>query len=102
MESIGRLAGGVAHDFNNMLGVILGYAEMTLDQVEAGTSIHSALQEIQQAARRSANLTRQLLADILDRHYLELEKRIFRSTEEAARVPVRTIVCFKSAIRVSM
>jgi two-component system sensor histidine kinase EvgS len=62
MESIGRLAGGVAHDFNNMLGVILGYAEMTLDQVEAGTSIHSALQEIQQAARRSANLTRQLLA----------------------------------------
>ena len=62
MESVGRLAGGVAHDFNNMLGVILGYAELVLGQMEAGQPMYSALQGIQQAARRSADLTRQLLA----------------------------------------
>ncbi len=62
MESVGRLAGGIAHDFNNMLGVILGYSELVLEQVEAGQPIYSALQGIQQAAQRSADLTRQLLA----------------------------------------
>lgn len=62
MESVGRLAGGIAHDFNNMLGVILGYSELALEQVEAGQKIYSALQGIQQAAQRSADLTRQLLA----------------------------------------
>ena len=62
MESVGRLAGGIAHDFNNMLGVILGYSELVLGQVEAGQPMYSALQGIQQAAQRSAELTRQLLA----------------------------------------
>ena len=62
MESVGRLAGGVAHDFNNMLGVILGYADMALGAVEPGTPVSDHLREIQQAARRSAELTRQLLA----------------------------------------
>jgi PAS domain S-box-containing protein len=62
MESVGRLAGGVAHDFNNMLGVILGHAEFALDQVDPDQPLHADLEEIQQAARRSADLTRQLLA----------------------------------------
>ena len=62
MESVGRLAGGVAHDFNNMLGVILGYSELILEQVEESQPFHAALQGIQQAAQRSADLTRQLLA----------------------------------------
>jgi two-component system, cell cycle sensor histidine kinase and response regulator CckA len=62
MDSIGRLAGGVAHDYNNMLGVILGYSEMVLEQVPEGQPIHAALCGIQQAAERSADLTRQLLA----------------------------------------
>jgi two-component system cell cycle sensor histidine kinase/response regulator CckA len=62
MESIGRLAGGVAHDFNNMLGIILGHAEMALDEFEPGQPIFSDLREIQKAAKRSADLTRQLLA----------------------------------------
>jgi signal transduction histidine kinase/ActR/RegA family two-component response regulator len=62
MESVGRLAGGIAHDFNNMLGVILGYSELALGQVQADQPMHSALQGIQQAAQRSAELTRQLLA----------------------------------------
>ncbi len=62
MESIGRLAGGVAHDFNNMLGVILGHSEMALDQVDILHPLHGDLQEIRKAAQRSADLTRQLLA----------------------------------------
>ncbi len=62
MESVGRLAGGVAHDFNNMLGAILGHAELALSQVEPGNPLASDLEEIRQAARRSADLTRQLLA----------------------------------------
>ncbi len=62
MESVGRLAGGIAHDFNNMLGVILGYTEMTLDEVDEHEPMYAALRGIQQAAERSAELTRQLLA----------------------------------------
>ncbi|MFA7330782.1 MAG: PAS domain S-box protein [Candidatus Delongbacteria bacterium] len=62
MESIGRLAGGVAHDFNNMLGVILGHAELALAEVPAEQSVRADLEEIHKAARRSADLTRQLLA----------------------------------------
>jgi PAS domain S-box-containing protein len=62
MEAIGRLAGGVAHDFNNMLGAILGYAELALDRVTPGEELYDDLMEIHQAAARSAELTRQLLA----------------------------------------
>ena len=61
MESVGRLAGGVAHDFNNMLGVILGHTEMALDETDPAQPLYRDLQEILKAARRSANLTRQLL-----------------------------------------
>ena len=62
MESVGRLAGGVAHDFNNMLSVILGHAEMTLEQMDSEHPFFDGLQEIRTAAERSADLTRQLLA----------------------------------------
>ncbi len=61
LEAVGRLAGGVAHDFNNMLGVILGHCarlerELSLEQRQ------ESVEQIRQAATRSANLTRQLLA----------------------------------------
>ncbi|EKD33577.1 MAG: hypothetical protein ACD_75C02649G0004 [uncultured bacterium] len=62
MESVGRLAGGVAHDFNNMLGVIIGYTELALEQVDPAQPLFPPLQEIHKAAVRSADLTRQLLA----------------------------------------
>jgi len=62
MESVGRLAGGVAHDFNNMLGVILGHTEMALDQLEPDKPVYANLIEIKKATERSADLTRQLLA----------------------------------------
>jgi two-component system, cell cycle sensor histidine kinase and response regulator CckA len=62
MESVGRLAGGVAHDFNNMLGIILGHTEMGLDTMHPSQPLYSSLREIQQAAKRSAELTKGLLA----------------------------------------
>ena len=62
MESVGRLAGGVAHDFNNMLSVILGHAEMALEKADPSQPLHADLEEIRKAAVRSADLTRQLLA----------------------------------------
>ncbi len=62
MESVGRLAGGVAHDFNNMLNVILGHAEILLTELSGDAEARSNLEEIERAALRSADLTRQLLA----------------------------------------
>jgi len=62
MESIGRLAGGVAHDFNNMLTVILGQVELSLLKIDSGNPLRSGLLQIRKAAEHSASLTRQLLA----------------------------------------
>ena len=62
MEAVGRLAGGVAHDFNNMLNVILGNAEIALTRLKPEDSFYMELSEIKVAGERSAALTRQLLA----------------------------------------
>jgi PAS domain S-box-containing protein len=62
MEAVGQLAGGVAHDFNNMLGVILGHAEMALEQTGPAQPLYADLEEIRKATLRSADLTRKLLA----------------------------------------
>jgi two-component system cell cycle sensor histidine kinase/response regulator CckA len=62
MEAVGRLAGGVAHDFNNMLTVIRGYAEVALQRLRPEDPLYEDLQEIMAAADRSSELTRQLLA----------------------------------------
>ena len=62
MESVGRLAGGVAHDFNNMLQAIMGYAELAMLKISRGASADENLIQIKQAAQRSADLVRQLLA----------------------------------------
>ena len=61
MESIGRLAGGVAHDFNNMLSIILGNTEMILEDMGPDHVFAVNLREVHHAAQRSANLTKQLL-----------------------------------------
>ena len=62
LEAIGRLAGGVAHDFNNMLTAIGGYTALALDQAETGSTLRGDLDEIRKATDRAALLTRQLLA----------------------------------------
>ena len=61
MEAVGRLAGGVAHDFNNMLGVILGNCELALMTMDDSQPFAEYFERIQGAAERSENLTRQLL-----------------------------------------
>jgi len=62
MEAIGQLAGGVAHDFNNLLTVILGYNQMVLHALPVDSPHLPMLEEVAKAAKRSASLTRQLLA----------------------------------------
>jgi len=62
MEAVGRLAGGVAHDYNNMLGVIMGYTELSLEKLAPENQVRSDLEEVMSAAQRSKDITRQLLA----------------------------------------
>jgi PAS domain S-box-containing protein len=62
IEMVGRLAGGLAHEFNNLLVPILGYSELALGQLPAGEKLHDDLEQIYQAAERALGLTRQLLA----------------------------------------
>ena len=62
MGAVGRLAGGVAHDFNNILTVIIGYSELAAFRLGAGHGVSKHLSEIKVAAERAATLTRQLLA----------------------------------------
>lgn len=62
MDAIGRVAGGVAHDFNNVLSVVLSYSQLLIAQVDAGDPMRADLQEIERAGLRAAGLSRQLLA----------------------------------------
>ena len=62
LEAIGRLAGGVAHDFNNILCTITGNADLALDDLSADAPLRESLQEIKEAAARATDLTQQLLA----------------------------------------
>ncbi len=89
MEAVGRLAGGVAHDFNNMLTVIQGYAEICLQRLNPADPLYQDICEILNSARRSGELTRQLLAFSrkqtiapspmdLNQHLLGMEKMLGR------------------------
>ena len=62
MEAVGQLAGGVAHDFNNMLGVIIGYAELIASRENMDKTLLEHIEQILKAARQSGKITRQLLA----------------------------------------
>jgi len=76
MEAVGHLAGGVAHDFNNILVPIIGYAELALEKLTAGDELHAQVTQIRESAERAADLTRQILAysrqQVLEMRLLDL------------------------------
>ncbi|HKU40758.1 MAG TPA: response regulator [Polyangiales bacterium] len=90
MEAIGRLAGGVAHDFNNLLTAISGYAELLLQGEEQGSTRHTGLSEILNAAQRASGLTNQLLAfsrkQIIAPVVLDLNALLQKSTRMIERL----------------
>jgi PAS domain S-box-containing protein len=80
MEAIGRLAGGVAHDFNNQLAVISGYSALLLERCDVDVAARDMMEEIRKAGERSASLTAQLLAfsrkQVLGPKVLNLNERV--------------------------
>ena len=81
MESVGRLAGGVAHDFNNMLTIIIGNAQLALMKTDTQNPLRQRLEEILNASERSAEITKQLLAfsrqQIVEPKVLDLNETIY-------------------------
>ena len=90
MDTVGRLAGGVAHDFNNMLTVICSYVEMTLNELQASDPLYKRMYEVHQAAQHSADLTRQLLAfarkQVISPRVLDLNETISGSLKMLHRL----------------
>jgi PAS domain S-box-containing protein len=90
MESVGRLAGGVAHDFNNMLNVILGYVELSKPKLTSGDPVLKDIEEIEKAASRSRDITSQLLAfsrkQIISPKIINLNELILSIQKTLARV----------------
>jgi PAS domain S-box-containing protein len=90
MEAVGRLAGGVAHDFNNKLSVIMGYAEMSRIHAEPGGALKNNLDEIMKAALCSRDITRQLLAfsrkEVISPRIVDLNSLIDETRKSLARL----------------
>jgi len=100
LEAIGQLAGGVAHDFNNVLTAVIGYSDLLLSETPKGTPLHDGLAEIGKAGQRASQITRQLLAfsrkqilqpRVLDVNalILDLEKLLRRVVFEHVQIVTR-------------
>jgi two-component system, cell cycle sensor histidine kinase and response regulator CckA len=90
LEAIGRLSGGVAHDFNNLLGVILGYSEELQKRIPPEDPYREAVDEIQNAGKRAASLTQQLLAfskrQVFDSQILDLNSIVVEASKMLERL----------------
>ena len=90
MESLGRLAGGVAHDLNNLLGVVMGYGELTLESLDPTSPLRRNLEGMQKAASQAISVVRQLLAfsrkQIQQPQMLDLNKIIVNMEELLRRL----------------
>jgi PAS domain S-box-containing protein len=80
MEAVGRLAGGVAHDFNNILTSVIGYSDILLKKLPDDDALCRSVEEIKKGGQRAAHLTQQLLAfsrkQVLEKHVLCLDATI--------------------------
>ena len=85
LESIGTLAGGISHDFNNILSSVLGYTELALDDVQKGTPLEGNLQEVYTAGKRARDLVKQILT-------------FARQTEEELR-PIRVDMIVREVLK---
>ena len=89
LEALGRLAGGVAHEFNNLLSMVLGYSELLLPTLESGASI-AYVAKISTSAKRAAALTRQLLAfgrrQVLSIRFLDMNAVVIDNCQIASRL----------------
>jgi PAS domain S-box-containing protein len=96
IEAVGQLAGGVAHDFNNILTTIMGHAELALDAPEVSAETRSDLEEIRSAAEHAASLTRQLLAfsrkQILQPQVLDLNAMVVDLQKMLRRLLMENLV----------
>ncbi len=90
LEAVGRLAGGVAHDFNNIMGIILGYSQLIQEKLTPEDPNAKHLNNIRKAAERAAGLTRQLLAfsrkQVLDIRLLDLNEQIVELSKMLPRL----------------
>jgi PAS domain S-box-containing protein len=90
MEAIGRLAGGVSHDFNNLLSVILSYSDLAQRALERGQPVPEEISQIRFAAERAGELTRQLLAfsrrQVLEPRVIDLNQVIHRLDSMLRRI----------------
>jgi two-component system cell cycle sensor histidine kinase/response regulator CckA len=90
MDAVGRLAGGVAHDFNNVLSVILSYSDLLLSELPTGDPMRGDVEEIRKAGKHAADLTRQLLMfsrqQVLEPKVLDLNDVITRMDKMLRRV----------------
>jgi PAS domain S-box-containing protein len=102
MEAVGRLAGGVAHDFNNILTAITGYTDLVREELDPGDARREDLDEVRRAADRAAALTRQLLAfgrrQVLQPRVLDLNE-VVSGTEKLLRRIIGEDVTLETHLR---